>query len=74
MNVSNAGSFMPYNKIRITQDYNYGRGTLTEIVELVKEKDGKEIPFMKNEEIALIYSKSKLDEAPTVFKIDLQEF
>lgn len=60
--------FMPYNKIRITQNYNYEEGMLTETVELIKEKDGKEIPFMKNEETALIYIKSKLDKAPTTFK------
>ncbi len=64
----NASAFMPYNKFRITQQYNYEEGLLTETVELLKEKDGKEIPFMKNEETALIFVKSKLDKAPTVFK------
>lgn len=66
--VPNASKFMPYNKFRITQNYNYEEGVLTETVELIKEKDGKEIPFMKNEETALIFIKSKLDKAPTIFK------
>lgn len=68
MYIPNASMFMPYNKIRITQNYNYEEGTLTETIELIKEKDGKEIPFMKNEETALIFIKSKLDKAPTTFK------
>ncbi len=60
--------FMPYNKCRITQHYDYEEGKLTETVELYKEKDGQEIPFMKNEETAFIFIKSKLDKAPTIFK------
>lgn len=68
MYVHNANKFLPYNKYRITQNYNYEEGVLTETVELIKEKDGKETPFMKNEETALIYIKSKLDKAPTRFK------
>lgn len=68
MYLPNASKFMPYNKFRITQNYNYEEGVLTETVELIKEKDGKEIPFMKNEETALIFIKSKLDKAPTTFK------
>jgi hypothetical protein len=65
--VENASSFMPYNKFRITQRYNYEEGLLTETVELIKEKDGKEIPFMKNEETAYFFMKGKLDKAPTTF-------
>ena len=68
MYVPNASMFMPYNKFRITQHYDYENGVLTETVELTKEKDGKETPFMKNEETALIFIKSKLDKAPTTFK------
>jgi hypothetical protein len=66
--VKDAGSFMPYNKIRITQHYNYEEGLLTETVELLKEKNGKETAFMKNEEQAFIYTKNKLNTAPTTFK------
>ncbi|MFN8355640.1 MAG: hypothetical protein U0Y10_14380 [Spirosomataceae bacterium] len=66
--VPNASKFMPYNKFNITQHYDYEKGVLTETVELIKEKDGKETPFMKNEETALIFIKSKLDKAPTTFK------
>lgn len=68
MYVPDASKLMPYNKFRITQHYDYEKGVLTETVELIKEKDGKETPFMKNEETALIFVKSKLDKAPTTFK------
>lgn len=70
MYVPNASRFMPYNKFRITQHYQYEKGLLTETVELIKEKDGKETPFMKNEETALIYTKTKLENPPTVFRND----
>jgi hypothetical protein len=68
MYVPNPSKFLPYNKFRISQQYNYEEGLLTETVELIKEKDGKEIPFMKNEETARIFIKAKLDQAPTTFK------
>lgn len=68
MYVKNASKFLPFNKYRITQKYNYEEGLLTETVEILKEKDGKEIPFMKNEEKAYIYIKGKLNQAPTTFK------
>jgi hypothetical protein len=60
--------FSPYNKIKITQKYNYESGILTETVLLSKEKDGKETLFMKNEETAYFYIKGKLTGAPTAFK------
>jgi hypothetical protein len=69
--VKNPSSFMPFNKFRITQKYNYEEGILTETVELFKEKEGKEIPFMKNEEKAYFYVKGKLKEAPTTFNANL---
>lgn len=68
MYVPNPSRFLPYNKFRISQNYNYEQGILTETVELILEKDGKETPFMKNEETALIFIQSKLDQAPTKFK------
>lgn len=68
MYVPNPSRFLPYNKFRITQNYDYEAGKLTETVELLLEKDGKDIPFMKNEETALIFIQSKLDQAPTKFK------
>ncbi len=68
MYVPNASRFTPYNKFRIIQNYDYEKGILTETVELIKEKDGKETPFMKNEETALIFIKGELDKAPTTFK------
>lgn len=67
IHVADAGIFTPYNKIKITQHYKYEEGLLTETVELIKEKDGRDIPFMKNEETAMIYIKSKLKSAPTTF-------
>jgi hypothetical protein len=72
MYVPNASRFMPYNKFRITQHYDYEKGVLTETVELIHEKDGIETPFMKNEETALIFIHSKLDAAPTTFKQSIQ--
>ncbi len=68
MYMKDPSMFSPFNKYRITQKYNYEEGILTETVELLKEKDGKEIPFMKNEEKAYIYLKGKLNQAPTTFK------
>jgi hypothetical protein len=66
--VPNPSRFLPYNKFRIIQNYDYEAGKLTETVELLLEKDGKDVPFMKNEETALIFIQSKLDQAPTKFK------
>jgi hypothetical protein len=68
INLKDASMFMPYNKIKITQYYDYENGKLTETVLLSKVKDGKEIPFMKNEEEAYFYIKGKLDKAPTKFE------
>ncbi|MEI6434348.1 MAG: hypothetical protein WCP32_05845 [Bacteroidota bacterium] len=66
--VENISKFAPYDHIRITQEYKYEQGVLEETVFLFKKKDGKEIPFMKNEERASFYMKGKLDKAPTTFK------
>jgi hypothetical protein len=68
ISVPNASSFMPFNKYKITQHYNYEEGQLTETVELYKEKEGTITPFMKNEEKAYIYTRSKLTAAPTVYQ------
>lgn len=65
--VKNVSSFSPYNKIRITQHYQYESGMLRETVELLKEKKGQDTPFMKMEEKAYFYVRGKLDKAPTVF-------
>lgn len=66
--IKDASMFMPYNKIKITQYYDYENGKLTETVLLLKVKDGKETPFMKNEEEAYFYLKGKLEKAPTKFQ------
>lgn len=68
LKIRDANMFMPYNKIRITQHYDYENGKLMETVLLIKEKGDKEIPFMKNEEEAFFYIKGKLDKAPTTFE------
>jgi hypothetical protein len=68
MRVPNASRYMPYNSFRITQHYNYEKGILSETVELFKEENGIEKPFMKNEETALIFVKGSLDKAPTTFQ------
>jgi hypothetical protein len=62
-----AGGFTPYNKIKITQHYDYENGLLRETVELFKEKNGVVTPFMKNEETALFFRPVKLNGPPTVF-------
>jgi hypothetical protein len=64
----NISPMAPYNKIKISQHYNYEAGELLETVELYKEANGKITPFMKNEECATFYIKGKLDKAPTTFK------
>jgi hypothetical protein len=51
--------------------YKTSEGLLTETVELIKEKNGKDIPFMKNEEKAYFYTRGKLKEAPTSFNANL---
>lgn len=68
MYIPNPNNSLPFNKFRITQHYNYEKGELTETVEIVLEKNGKETPFMKNEETALIFIKGKLEKAPTLFQ------
>lgn len=65
--VENVSKFAPYDHIRITQEYRYEEGVLEETVLLFKKKDGKEIPFMKNEEKAFFYMKGKPDKAPTLY-------
>ena len=68
LNLTDVSSFSPYNKIRITQHYQYEAGVLTETVELLKEKNGQDTPFMKMEEKAYFYLRGKLEQAPTVFQ------
>ncbi len=65
--VEGISSFAPYNAIRITQHYQYEEGLLLETVELFKRKDGKELPFAKIEEKAVIFRPTTLTAAPTIF-------
>ncbi|WBX75758.1 hypothetical protein PG911_14000 [Tenacibaculum ovolyticum] len=66
--VDDISSFAPYNTIRITQHYKYEQGTLLETVELFKQSDGKETPFAKIEERAVIFRPVTLGNAPTKFE------
>lgn len=61
-------SLVPYNILRITQEYQYEEGVLLETVELFKRKDGSDTPFMKIEERAEIFRPTKLEEAPMKFE------
>ncbi len=46
----------PYNRFRITQEYDYDEGRLFEIVELFDlNEDGNELPFVRIEERAVMY-------------------
>ncbi|MBX2876020.1 MAG: hypothetical protein KTR30_28120, partial [Saprospiraceae bacterium] len=67
LEVEGISSFAPYNTIRITQHYQYEKGQLLETVELFKRKDGKEFPFAKIEEKAMIFRPTLLTTAPTTF-------
>ncbi|GAB4409478.1 MAG: hypothetical protein OHK0039_13190 [Bacteroidia bacterium] len=58
----------PYNRLRITQQYRYEAGLLTETVELFKRRDGVNTPFMKNEERAWFFLRDSLDSPPTVWR------
>jgi len=66
--VDNMSSFSPFNTMRITQDYKYEEGILLETVELFKLTDGKETPFAKIEERAVIFRPITLENAPTKFQ------
>ena len=66
--VDDISSFAPYNTIRITQHYKYEEGILLETVELFKLSDGKETPFSKIEERAVIFRPAILENAPTKFE------
>lgn len=58
IDLAEVSNMAPYNKMKITQHYLYEEGELRETVELYKEKNGKIIPFMKNEETARFYIKN----------------
>ncbi len=66
--VDNISSFAPYNTMRISQKYKYEEGILLETVELFKLLDGKETPFAKIEERAVIFRPVALKDAPNKFE------
>jgi hypothetical protein len=66
--VEGISSFAPYDHIRITQTYKYEEGLLEETVLLFQKKGSVEIPFMKNEEKAFVYTKGTLTSAPSTSK------
>ena len=63
LNFTAAGvsSLAPFDRYRITQTYNYEAGTLTELVELGKPG----APWVRNREVATLFSASRFDHAPT---------
>lgn len=54
--------FAPFNMYRISQHYHYKEGYIRETVEVIKRKEGKDYPFMKMEEEALIFVRAVLRE------------
>ena len=67
--LKDAGAFSPFDHIRITQHYAYEEGVLRETVELFKLKDGQEVPFMRNEEMAWFHVRGTLPGAPGVDRL-----
>ncbi len=63
----NINNHTPFNKMKITQHYNYEAGILLETVELYKEEKGVITPFAKMEETAMFYVQDKLEKAPTFY-------
>lgn len=70
--LEDVSSFAPYNMMRITQQYRYEDGLLLETVDLFKNENGREIPFVRIEEEAVIFRPKKLSGAPTVFDFESQ--
>ncbi len=58
--------FAPFNHYRISQQYRYEDGTLTEQVELFKRNNGgaADTPFMKFEERATLMAPQRMNGAP----------
>ena len=58
--------FAPFNHYRISQQYRYEDGTLTEQVELFKRSNGgaADAPFMKFEERATLMAPQRMNGAP----------
>jgi hypothetical protein len=66
-NAAGVSGFAPYNRYRITQNYAYEQGRLTETVELFKQLDSGNQPFAQIKEEAQIFRPTELQEAPTRF-------
>lgn len=62
-------SFAPFDTYRITQHYGYEAGTLGETVELFKKAalGSPEKPWVRNREVASLFSTQKFEHAPTRF-------
>lgn len=70
IDLAHVSAFAPFNTMRITQHYQYEEGLLVETVDLFKAENGKEIPFVRIEEEAVIFRPTRLAKAPTFFKSD----
>lgn len=56
-NAEGVSRFAPYNRFRISQEYRYDEGRLSETVELFKvESDGTETPYARIQEEARIFT------------------
>jgi hypothetical protein len=68
LNFSAAGvsSMAPFDRYRITQNYDYEGGQLRERVELNKGNN----PWVRNHEVATLFGARKFESAPTAFKAE----
>lgn len=55
----------PFDTYRITQRYLYEDGRLEETVELFDHEDGREIPWVRNQEQATLFRATRLEGPPT---------
>jgi hypothetical protein len=55
----------PFDTYRITQRYLYEDGRLEETVELLDHEDGREVPWVRNEEQAELFHATRLPGPPT---------
>ncbi|OJT27047.1 hypothetical protein BO221_03360 [Archangium sp. Cb G35] len=60
-------SFAPFNLYRITQHYAYESASLSETVELIKQKDGTETHWVRNHETATLFATHPFQAAPSVW-------
>jgi hypothetical protein len=62
---ADVSSLAPFDTYRITQQYGYEAGTLTEVVELFDHDGGREVPWVRNRETATLFAERRFDAPPT---------